>query len=302
MISAEAIARALGGRRSGRGWIAPCPAHDDRKPSMSIREGERVPLVHCFAGCPQDAVLDALRARGLWPERSEPHGRRSAAPAIRRTDDAADITWRIDRARRLWSSALPLPGTPAEHYLREARGIALAHWPVVLRFSPDIPHPSGARVAALVATIERDDTGLCAVYAVGITSDGQRATGLDPRKWMVGPAGGGCIRLTPAAPRLRLAEGLESALAVMAATDGAPTWAHCTLGNVERVELPQCVRAVILVPDADERRPDLADTIRARAIARWQAEGRRVSVAAIPPGCDPNDVLRAADAAALEDA
>jgi hypothetical protein len=26
-------------------------------------------LVHCFAGCRQAEVIEALRARGLWPER-----------------------------------------------------------------------------------------------------------------------------------------------------------------------------------------------------------------------------------------
>jgi len=68
--SAAEIARALGGRRCGSGWVTRCPAHEDRRPSLSIRDGdgERV-LVHCHAGCPQEAVIEALRRRGLWPER-----------------------------------------------------------------------------------------------------------------------------------------------------------------------------------------------------------------------------------------
>ena len=51
-MSAASIARALSGRRSGRGWTARCPAHDDRDPSLSIsisQEGKT--LVHCHAGC-----------------------------------------------------------------------------------------------------------------------------------------------------------------------------------------------------------------------------------------------------------
>jgi hypothetical protein len=38
----------LNGRRSGKGWIAKCPAHNDREPSLSIPEGndgESVPEV-----------------------------------------------------------------------------------------------------------------------------------------------------------------------------------------------------------------------------------------------------------------
>ena len=48
-------------RRNGIGYSARCPAHEDRSPSLSFREGEdgRV-LLECFAGCPPSDVLDAL--------------------------------------------------------------------------------------------------------------------------------------------------------------------------------------------------------------------------------------------------
>ena len=47
--------------RSGAGWTARCPAHDDRRPSLSISESAdgRV-LLHCFAGCRVKAVVKAL--------------------------------------------------------------------------------------------------------------------------------------------------------------------------------------------------------------------------------------------------
>lgn len=49
----------------GSGYLAHCPAHDDKNPSLSIAEdGDRV-LVHCHAGCSQEAVLEALEARGI---------------------------------------------------------------------------------------------------------------------------------------------------------------------------------------------------------------------------------------------
>ena len=42
-------------------WMARCPAHEDRTPSLSIREGDdgRI-LLHCFAGCGACDVVDAL--------------------------------------------------------------------------------------------------------------------------------------------------------------------------------------------------------------------------------------------------
>jgi len=68
-LDASQIAAALGGRPSGPQWVARCPAHEDRNPSLSIREAGGKILVHCHAGCPQEAVVEALRCRGLWPER-----------------------------------------------------------------------------------------------------------------------------------------------------------------------------------------------------------------------------------------
>ena len=38
-MNAETLARALGGRRAGSQWMAPCPSHDDSQPSLSIRDG-----------------------------------------------------------------------------------------------------------------------------------------------------------------------------------------------------------------------------------------------------------------------
>jgi hypothetical protein len=43
-----------------------CPAHDDKHPSLTLTVQENRVLLHCFAGCSQDAVIGALRKRGLW--------------------------------------------------------------------------------------------------------------------------------------------------------------------------------------------------------------------------------------------
>jgi putative DNA primase/helicase len=56
----EVLARVQGVRRNGTGWMARCPAHEDRNPSLSIDVRDDKILVHCHAGCSQDAVLAAL--------------------------------------------------------------------------------------------------------------------------------------------------------------------------------------------------------------------------------------------------
>ena len=66
-MNAETLARALGGRRTGSHWMAPCPTHEDKDPSLSIRDADNGKvLVHCHAGCDQSVVIDELRSRGLW--------------------------------------------------------------------------------------------------------------------------------------------------------------------------------------------------------------------------------------------
>lgn len=75
-MNAETIAKALGrSSRTAGGFTAQCPAHNDRNPSLSISESDEGKiLVHCHAGCSNDAVVATLKSRGLWPEpeRREP--------------------------------------------------------------------------------------------------------------------------------------------------------------------------------------------------------------------------------------
>jgi len=48
-------------RRVGRGYLAQCPGHEDRVPSLSVgRANDGRLLMHCFAGCSFTRVLDAL--------------------------------------------------------------------------------------------------------------------------------------------------------------------------------------------------------------------------------------------------
>ena len=58
-------------KKRGKAYEAMCPAHDDKKPSLSISEGEdgRI-LVHCHAGCSLEDILAALSldARDLFSD------------------------------------------------------------------------------------------------------------------------------------------------------------------------------------------------------------------------------------------
>jgi putative DNA primase/helicase len=90
--TAAEIAAALSGYQGGDGWVARCPAHDDRKPSLSLTERDGRILVCCHAGCSQSAVIAALRARGLWPAASggQKEGRTASRSKIVATYDYLD--------------------------------------------------------------------------------------------------------------------------------------------------------------------------------------------------------------------
>lgn len=41
-------------------WMACCPAHEDRSPSLAIKETDGIILLHCFAGCSPEDVCGAI--------------------------------------------------------------------------------------------------------------------------------------------------------------------------------------------------------------------------------------------------
>lgn len=93
MTAESLLARLEGVRTNGPGrWVARCPAHRDRSPSLSVAEKEGRVLLHCFAGC---GAIDVLEAVGMsWsdvmPERvGEFRPERQAFPAAQLLSTAA---------------------------------------------------------------------------------------------------------------------------------------------------------------------------------------------------------------------
>jgi hypothetical protein len=67
----QVLSQLKGVRTSMRGWKACCPAHADRKPSLSIGLGEHGQvLLKCFAGCSLERIVEAmgLTMTDLFPD------------------------------------------------------------------------------------------------------------------------------------------------------------------------------------------------------------------------------------------
>jgi len=79
-------------------WVACCPAHQDKSPSLAVGETDdgRV-LIHCHSGC---SALDVITAVGLqwsdlFPETDKNH--RSLMAHMRRKPDVDDYVVEIAR-------------------------------------------------------------------------------------------------------------------------------------------------------------------------------------------------------------
>ena len=276
----RALVEALGGSWSRSKGMCCCPAHVDRTPSLSISLGRRAILVHCFAGCTNEAVIEALGRAGVrMCDLFDGPGENFE---VAKRQDAADRN-----AQRLWREASNLADSPAQRYLA-TRGISFSS--ADLRFHPRMPlGPKGSVrfLPAMVAAV-RNDAELLALHRTFLEPDGSGLADFERPKRALGSLGIGAVRLAfPRNGHLGLAEGIETALSAIQMF-GIPCWA--TLGN-ERfglVTIPESVRELHLFVDND------AGGVLAEQRARevYAVDGRRI-VTRCPPqaGEDWNDVL-----------
>ena len=100
-FTAEKIAAGLDkSRPNGKGFVACCPSHPDNNPSLSITDADDgTVLVYCHSGCTQDAVIAALKSRGLWPDATPRHDRKPNTDAGSGTKrlDATGLSFRLHR-------------------------------------------------------------------------------------------------------------------------------------------------------------------------------------------------------------
>jgi len=283
VMNAESIGKALGGHKVGSNWMAHCPAHDDREPSLSIRNADGKVLVRCHAGCEQVRVIATLRHLGLWKPNSgsrDPSGRQLQKHQIGREDDKP-----AGYAMRIWESAATSDDTLVGTYLR-SRGLTIPP-PQNLRFHPGLKHPSGNIWPAMVALVTRGSDDLpMAIHRTFLTRNGTGKAPVAPQKMMLGPCRGGAVRLAPMTGELMVGEGIETCLAAMQVT-GRPAWAALSTSGLRSLDLPDDAREIVVLADGD----DPGEAAAQACALRWNREGRQVRIARPPRGLDFNDLL-----------
>ena len=266
MMDARSLTKELGGRWCGRYGIARCPAHDDRTPSLKVRNDPRKADgidVHCFTGCPWQNVKANLQRRGLLPQFAAGTVKPKISPQPPFGNDARaddDIVHRLEIALSIWRATTPLKDTLGFKYFTERRGLhirLLENLDHVLRWHEGI----GAVVALMTNAVTNVPTG---IHRTFLNPDGTKR-----ERKMLGKQG--VIRLTPddeVTAGLGLTEGVEDGLAVLL-SGWAPVWCATSSGAIERFPTLGGVEALTVFADDDPPGMKSAHA----CVSRWNDAG-----------------------------
>jgi hypothetical protein len=229
----KTLVHKLGGSWAGDSAMCRCPAHADRTPSLSIRQGDRGILVTCHAGCDRSIVLREI-SRIIQIPNFRPQSVK-AAPARTGKPHLA-----------IWRAAAPIEGTLAETYIRTTRQIQRPLCDV--RFHPRCPRGAGLTAkfepALIVGMRKRDEiAAIQRIFLDPVTAD-------QTAKIVLGIAiGAAWTNGTPAAT-IGIAEGFETAAAYTELT-GIQAWSTMGAKRLHQLTFPPNVKTVILLADND---------------------------------------------------
>ncbi len=159
-----------------------------------------------------------------------------------------------DRLRKIAQGLVPMDSiNPVRLYLR-ARGLTPTK---AIKLHPSLRHwdEDGSSIVApaMVCLIQSADGKPLSYHITALTKDGGKAPIKAAKKIMppVAPLTGGAIRLTDTYPHIGIAEGVETALAVMRDFQ-IPCWAAANATLLEKFEPAEGVRRVTVFGDNDQ--------------------------------------------------
>lgn len=242
-VSAQDVRRALGGVPIGGGFLCRCPVtghgkgKGDRNPSLSVSDGDRGLVYHCFAGCEARAIFEVLEKLDVS---------REALPIFAAREPPKPKTTIAD-ALALWRAAGSVADTPGEKYLA-ARGLPLP--PASVRFLRNVAFSPTRKFDCLVQGLQAVTRELVAVQLTFLhPSRPEKAPVARPRR-MIGRSRGAALRLAAPARVLGLTESFENAQALTLMTS-LPLWASCGAERMPLVKLPDIVENLIVFADPD---------------------------------------------------
>ncbi len=277
----------LTGGRLGR-FDVPCPACGPHRRAAANRRRRVLRIWRLdpsFSGyhCARCGARGHVRADTVRLDPVALAMAREEAVARERAHAAA----RLRTVRRLWSRRAPIERSPAERYLREARGIRGA-LPATLGFLPARGDHGPAMIAAFGLPAEPapgclaiDSEQIAGVHITRLAPDGRRKAGTLHDKIMIGQCVGAPIVLAPVNDGLGLSicEGIEDALSVHDSS-GLGAWAAGAAARLPALApaVPGFVEAVTILVDDDDAGWRFSEELAARLDAR----GMEVTRTALP--------------------
>ena len=275
-----------------------CPFHEEVEPSCKIYADH----FHCYGcGAHGDRLTWLTKAEGMSKAEAMATLYDGAivhadSPALKQSTEE-----KYNYMMGLWTEARPLLGSPAEHYLRNTRGIDTARLPSsiheTLRFHPRCPFGANNRVPCLIALMRNPlSDAPVGIHRTALKRDPNGRIDRIDRK-MFGKAG--VVKLWPADSRLVIGEGLETVLSVIGMTHRGqllvPVWAALSGHMLGTLPPLPGVDELVIVVDNDVEGQEAARRVR----TAWQHAGRKV-VPLVPKiaGADANDMLRGVNHAA----
>lgn len=299
--NAEAVCRHYldNGRKSGRHWIVG-DAYNTKGRSMFVRlngpsygpgaagkwtdgatgeHGDLLDIITLTLNIsPAEARAEALRFLSLPSSARKP----VQQPVQPNSGPAA---------RRLFAAAVPIANTPAETYLRRARGITCSLSVPAMRFHPRCYHLNDTtrmELPAIIAAITDNAGDITGVQRLYLAPGGLDKAAIDEPKRSLGDVLGNAIRIGSSNHVLAVGEGLETMLSVRSLMPTMPVAACTSANHLALFVPPPGLKRLYIAHDHGKAGVAAADKLAATA-ATLGIDVRLLS----PPGNDDwNSALR----------
>jgi putative DNA primase/helicase len=231
-MTADELAKALGGSWNGKWFNIPGPGHRSADRSLGFCHDPFQPSgirVSSFAGDDPHTcrvhVIKKLNSLSI-----------GVLPAIDQNVGGDQPDDNIAKALLIWHSAVSVVGTPVETYLAsrgclQSSGEGLGD---AIRFHPNCP--MGKELVPAMVSVMRDVMSgkPMGIHRTALADDGKAKrlmpTGM-PAKMMLGRAKGAAVVLTGSAATMGIAEGIETALSAQKLF-GMPVWACMSASGI----------------------------------------------------------------------
>jgi putative DNA primase/helicase len=282
-VDAAAIIAGLGGNRDS--GMCCCPAHDDSTPSLHIGAGRNGKiLVRCHAGCSQEQVIAALKAKGLWSGGS--HKQTFVSDPTK--SEAYDAYVKLKRAWAILRAANAANAGSPKRYLK-GRKIDIVPKNAMMLSASQSRKLMGFGFSAMVLPIANDGllSGCLVTFLARDSTRNVRSDGKSLRR-IFGKRG--CVQLSKCKSDtpLIIGEGVESTLSMMQIT-GLPGIAGCGTAMAS-LQPPPCSK-IIIAADNDQAGLKAANALAQRLADSREYKSVRIAIPEIE-GYDWNDVLR----------